>query len=253
MNERGGNRGIDAPRQAEDDFLLARFGANAADHLCKIVWHIPVRTKAADAMEELSDQRLALQRVGDFRMELHAIESARFIGHARDWRRGVARDDLEPKRQGIDFVAMAHPDVEQAVALGVAAVFDALEQLRMAACPYLGVAEFPHQSVFDHPAKLRCHGLHAITNAPNRDAEFEYELGRARRTALGDRGGPAGKDDAFRRKAAQKSVADVVGMQFAVHAGFAHAPRNQLAVLGAEVEDQNLIVHRKWTKQKTGE
>ena len=38
-------------------------------------------------------------------------------------------------------------------------------------------------------------------------------------------------------------VAHVVRMQFAVDAGFPHAPGNELGVLGTEVEDENFFVH----------
>ena len=37
--------------------------------------------------------------------------------------------------------------------------------------------------------------------------------------------------------------ADVVGMDFAVDPGLAHATRDQLRVLRAEVEDENFLVH----------
>ena len=41
---------------------------------------------------------------------------------------------------------------------------------------------------------------------------------------------------------ADERVADVAGMDLAVDAGFAHAARDQLRVLRAEVEDEDLFV-----------
>ena len=44
-------------------------------------------------------------------------------------------------------------------------------------------------------------------------------------------------------KSRMKCVGDVVGMQFAVDAGFAHAAGDQLGVLGTEIEDEDFLVH----------
>jgi hypothetical protein len=52
----------------------------------------------------------------------------------------------------------------------------------------------------------------------------------------------AGKDDALRAEAAHESVVDVPGMNLAVDPGFAHAPGDELRVLGAEIEDQDLLM-----------
>src|SRR5258706_9414896 len=102
------------------------------------------------------------------------------------------------------------------MSLGIAAVFDAVEQLRMAAGPDLGVAEFAYQPVFHHAAKLRRHGLHAIADAQNGDAGLEHPLRGAWRAAFRDRGRPAREDDSPGREIAHEIVTDIVGMQFAV-------------------------------------
>jgi hypothetical protein len=52
----------------------------------------------------------------------------------------------------------------------------------------------------------------------------------------------ARKDDALRAEAADERVVDVAGMDLAVDLGFADAPRDELRVLGAEIEDQNFLV-----------
>src|SRR5260221_81318 len=82
---------------------------------------------------------------------------------------------------------------EQPVPFCVVAVLYALHHFRMPASPNLRIPELTHQSVFHHSAQLCRHGLHAITDTQNGDAEFEHQLRRARRAALGDRGRPAGK------------------------------------------------------------
>jgi hypothetical protein len=58
----------------------------------------------------------------------------------------VAAISAEAGRQLGDLVAVAHPHVEQAVALGVSAVLDAVEQPGVAARAHLGVAELARPS-----------------------------------------------------------------------------------------------------------
>ena len=47
----------------------------------------------------------------------------------------------------------------------------------------------------------------------------------------------------FGAEVAHEGVADVAGMDLAVDPGFAHAARDQLRVLRAEIEDEDLVVH----------
>jgi hypothetical protein len=124
---------------------------------------------------------LALERVRHFRVELHGVEAALLVGHRGDRGRFVAADDLEARRQFGDLVAVAHPDVEQAVALGVAAVLDAVEQRGVAAGAHLGIAEFaPFFELSTLPPSCCGHRLHAVADAEHRHAQFEDHLRRAR-------------------------------------------------------------------------
>ena len=68
-------------------------------------------------------------------------------------------------------------------------------------------------------------------------------------TASGARGGAvvgdgfraAGEDDAARAESADGGVTGVPREDLAIDADLAHAPRDQLRVLGAEVEDQDPV------------
>ena len=111
----------------------------------------------------------------------------------------------------------------------------------MAARAHLGVAELAHLAGLDLAAQLRGHGLHAVADAQDRHAELEHDLRRARRLLLGDRGVAAREDHAARIERAHELSVNVVGMQLAVHAGFAHPPRDELGDLGAEIEDEDLV------------
>ena len=70
-------------------------------------------------------------------------------------------------------------------------------------------------------------------------------LRRTGRSAFGHRFGTAGKDDAARREFAHEVGRDIVGVKLTVDVSLAYATRDQLGVLGAEIEDQDAIVHRR--------
>ena len=127
MNQRGRNRRIDATRQTEQHLVLADFRADAGDRFVDVSGHAPIALETADFAHETLDDRFALQRMRDFRMELHRVETACFIRHACDWARSIARDDFESAWHCRDFIAMTHPHIEQAVAFAIGPVLDILE------------------------------------------------------------------------------------------------------------------------------
>src|SRR3990172_2818476 len=107
----------------------------------------------------------------------------------------------------------------------------------MAARPNLGVAELADPRALDLATELGGHRLHPVADSEHRDAELPDRPGGTRRFVLVHRGWPAGKDDPARAELADEGVGDVVRMQLAVDVRLAHSARDQLGVLGAEVED----------------
>jgi hypothetical protein len=174
INQRRGDGRIDAAREPKDHFLCTDIGSDPLDRLADMVAHDPVGAALADVEHEAAQDRLALQRMRDFRMELHTVEMARLVRHAGNRARLGRRHQCESRRHLHNLVAMAHPDVQQAMALGAAVVLDAFEQARMATRPDLGVAELPSMSSLDPAAELLCHRLHAVADAQHRHAQLEY-------------------------------------------------------------------------------
>jgi hypothetical protein len=121
-------------------------------------------------------------------------------------------------------------------------VLDAVEKARVAPGAHLGVAELAHFAGFHAPAELLRHGLHAVADAEHRRAELEDRPGCAHGRFLVRGHVAAGENDAGGAELAHEAVADVTGMNLAIHACLAHAARDELGVLGAEVEDQNLLM-----------
>ena len=174
-------------------------------------------------------------------MELHAVETARFVGNAGQRRVAGLCDDAEAGRQGVDSVAMAHPDVEQAVALRAGMVLDIAQQPGMAARAHLRIAVLALARRGDAAAELRGHSLHAVADAEHGHTEVEHQRVGTWCRGLVHRLRTAGQDHALRREAADRVRRQIPGMQLAVDTGLAHPPRDQLAVLRAEVQDQNAV------------
>ncbi len=157
----------------------------------------PEVAAAADTVNEALDDPLPLAGVGDLRVELQAVEAPFLVRHAGQGRVVRGADGMKAGRQGVDPVAVAHPDVQQAVALGAGVVLDVPQQPGVAAGAHLGVAVLAMGRRGDLAAELGGHGLHAVADAEHRDAEFEDGVVRPWRLVLVDRLRPAGEDHAL--------------------------------------------------------
>ncbi|MDT4821147.1 hypothetical protein FQZ97_543100 [compost metagenome] len=246
VDQRGGNRRIDAARQAQDHLFVADLFADARDGFGHVVGHVPVAFAAADFVHEAGQHGLALDGVRDFGVELHGVELAVFVGHAGDRAGRRGRHDLEARGQLGDLVAVAHPDLEHAVAFIRGEVGQAVEQLGVAMRADFGVAEFAVVGEADHAAQLLRHGLHAIADAQHGHAQLEHGVGHAHGAFFVGRGVAARQDDALqalRHLFAHEGVVDVARMHFGIHAGFADAAGDQLGDLRTVVENEDALVH----------
>src|SRR5699024_6886071 len=103
---------IDAAGQAQDHLVIAHQFAHAGDLVVDDVGGGPQGLAAAHVDYEAAQQRLALQRVGHFRVELHAVPALLFVGH-RGHRDAIGHGgDGEARGRDGDVVAVAHPDVQ---------------------------------------------------------------------------------------------------------------------------------------------
>ena len=118
VQQRRDDRRIDAARQAEQHLVAAHLLAHARDRVGDDVAGVPARLAAADLAHEALEHPRALQRVRDFGVELHARRSG--ASRRPCAASGAFGDEPiahEARRQLLDAVAVAHPDVEQAAAL----------------------------------------------------------------------------------------------------------------------------------------
>jgi hypothetical protein len=109
----------------------------------------------------------------------------------------------------------------------------------------VGLAELRHLVRLDGTAELPGHQLHPVADAERRDAELE-DRGVGERSALRvDRGGPAREQERERLPGTDLVGAQPVRDELGVDARLAHAARDQLAVLAAEVQDEHRALLRR--------
>ena len=173
LEERRDNGRIDAAREREQHLVATDFAAHPLDAVVDDRAGSPARRAAADLVHEPAQDACALSGVGDFGVELDAVEAALLVGDARN-RRTVGRcDEAESGRRRAHPIPVAHPHVEQSVALGIHLVLDAREQPRVSACADLRIAELPVIGRLDLPPELRRHALHAVADTEYRNPQFE--------------------------------------------------------------------------------
>ena len=242
MDEGRGDRAVDAAREAENDFFFADLIADLGDGFGDVVAHDPVGVAAADVEDEALEHGAALDGVGHFGVELQGVEAAFFVAHAGDRARRRRAHDLEARGQFGDLVAVAHPDLEHAVAVFALEIFDAFKKTGVVVGAHFGVAEFALGARLDLAAELLGHRLHAVADAEDGNARGEDGFARLVVRFFIGAHVRAREDDALRVERADEVGGDVVGVNFAVNVGFAHATGDELRHLAAEVENENAVV-----------
>ncbi len=99
MDEDGGDGGIDAAGKAADHPPLADLLADLRDRAILEGGHGPVTGKARNAVDEIGEEPRAIRRMGDFGVELNAVEFPALIGDGGEGRALRGADDGEARRQ----------------------------------------------------------------------------------------------------------------------------------------------------------
>ena len=202
-----------------------------------------VQSPVAPAMlaDEIAQQRRAVRGVHHLGMELHAVEAARLVGDGGERRVGRHADHREALRQRRDAVAVAHP---HRVPLALAP--HPLEQRGLGGHLDLGAAELAVVAALHAAAELGHHGLLAVADAEHRHAGLEDRLRRPRRGGLGHRGRAAGQDDAVGLHRLERGLGVLERHDLAIDPLLAHPAGDELGDLGAEIDDEDLVVDGVW-------
>ncbi|MNH13722.1 hypothetical protein D3C79_733030 [compost metagenome] len=191
------------------------------------------------------EQTGTLTGVGHFRVELHAVEFLLFAGHGRMGAGGGLRDRGEAGRDLGHLVTVAHPDVQQGVAVGGDGVFDVAQQgaglTGLTQHFDLGITKLTFGGRLHLATELLGHGLHAVADAEHRHAGVEHVLGGAGAAGLGHGLGAAGEDDAVGIEFADLRFGHIPGPQFAVDTDLTDTAGDKLGVLGTEIQDQDTV------------
>ncbi len=223
VQQRRNHRRIDAAREAQQDLAVPDLLTHTCDRVCDDVAGRPVTRAAADVVHEALHDRLALQRMRDLRMKLHAVEAPAAVLHGCQGRIPAAGRHLETRRQCFHAVAVAHPHLEEwRPAFGVA---EPTQQAGVARLDFR-VTELAVRRCFDLAAQFGRHGLHAVANAEDGHAELEDRVRDARRVVEVHRLRSARQDHAGRPERSDGVVVHVPGMNFRVDAALAHAARD---------------------------
>lgn len=234
VHENSRHRGIHAAGKRADDFMAAYLLTDLLHRNVDVAAHGPAAFAPADPEEEILQHLRAFFRMDDFRMELYAVEAARFIGDRRGGRELRMAREAESRRHVGDGIAVAHP---------YRRFFgNALKERAAAVAEEQGVPVFVLVRAGHFPAEGAAHELHAVADAQHRHARIEYGRIHFRSPFRVHAGRAAGEDDAFwvvrqdlfRRLRVRKDLA--------VNAAFPDAPRDELRVLSAEVDDDHCFL-----------
>ena len=233
VHEQRGDARVHAAREPADHAAVADLGADRGDLLVDDRLRAPRALAAADVLEERRQHLLAVGRVDDLGVELDPVEAALDVLQRGDGRLGRARQRGEARRRLVDRVAVRHP----ARLLGRRAG----QQPARLGDGQPRAAELADLGALDPPAERQHERLHAVADAEHGDPELEQLRIQPRRALRVHGGGAAGEDQALRVAAADLLDADVVRQQLGEDAALAHAAGDQLRVLPAVVEDDDLV------------
>ena len=184
------DRGIDAAGEGADDIVISDFFTDIFDSDVDVVAHGPAAFTFADVEEEVLQHGCAFRGVDDLRMELDSVEAAGFICHRSSRGEVGVTGESEAGRHLCDGIAMAHP---------YRCLFgDALEECGAAVSVEIGVTVFMFFRFRNFAAQGLGHELHAVADAEDRHACFEYVRIDLRRIFRIDAGWAAGENDPLR-------------------------------------------------------
>ena len=189
----------------------------------------PCLGDARDADHEVAQHLPAGRGVDDLRMELDAVEVAGWVSEP-GVRRGIGlRGRVEALGQAGDGVAVAHPDGLLPLDVREQTVVRGDGHRRRTVLPTTGRQHVTTQA--------ERHELGAVADAEHRDAAAPDGTVRVGSSDVIHRVGAAREDDGAHTAPLQLRHRRVEGQQLGIDMELAHAPRDELCELAAEVED----------------
>lgn len=230
----GRDRGVDAAGHRAEDAPVADLSAELFDRTLDEVAHDPVAPAVTNIEEEGPQDVCPLLGMVDLRVELHRVDPAFLAFHRGAGTTLGRRGDGKAFRGLGDVVRMAHP----------ANVFGPYvrEKLRFAVISDDRAPVFADAGRTDRAAQDLSDHLCAVADPEDRDAGFEERPSAKRRVLAVDAVRTTGQDDALVVSGKDPVEADRIRKDLGVDVLLADAPRDELIVLSAEIEDQYFLV-----------
>ena len=200
------------------------------------VLHRPVGLRAADAQHEVAQDLAPVDAVGDLGVELQAVDRPLAMAERRVGRVVAGGERLEV---GARLVTRSPWLIQTRV---LRPPIDSSGSIARDAD--VGRPELLVRRTVDLAAEGEVEDVHAVADAEHRRRPLPQHVqhlgpqASARRRFV-DARRTAREDDALRLEPPDDVEPDVEGMDLAVDVQLAHAPRDQLRVLRAEVEDED--------------
>ena len=162
---RSQHRGIHAAGQGAQHLAVANALPQSLDIVLHEGVHLPVTGAATDVIHEVAEHLLTLSGVEHLRVELNSVEASSLISHTGNGASRSRAHQFESRRHFSDFVAVAHPNLQIALAVFIRKVGYILQEFCVAVFTNFCVAELTLSTVFNLAAELLSHCLHAVANA----------------------------------------------------------------------------------------
>ena len=231
LDERCGDRGVDAARQAADHAGTADLCADRRDLIRHDAAGVPVGGQPCAVVQEVLQRALSERRVLHLGVPLHPEQAPGTILERRNRGAGGRRQHGEAPGRLVHRVTVAHPDRLLRGRAG--------EKLTLVGDHDRRAAVFAAPGVRDDPAQRERHGLESVADAEHGHAGVEQRrvnrrsaLGvHARRTARQDDRGRLPREQLFDRRGVRHDLR--------VDVRLAHPTRDQLRVLGPEIHHED--------------
>ena len=223
----------DSAQIARPSPICARIDSTCSSTMLSIV---QVCRQPGDVVQEVLEHLLAVLGVQHLGVPLHPGQAAPDVLERRDRRAGRRGQHGEPLGSGRHRVAVRHPD----------RVLDREVGQQRARRPDRDrrAAVLPHPRVRHLAAEPLRHQLEAVAHPEHRHAGREHASIDARRAVGVDRRRATGQHDRLRLARQHVRHRHGVRHDLGVDPRLPHPPRDQLRVLGPEVDDENQVVVR---------
>ena len=239
VHERGRHRRVDAAREPADDLRVPDLRADPRTASSMKASMVHESRAAADAVHEVREQLAAAFGVHHLGVELEAVERPLAVAHGGE--RASSRSTRCASKPAAGAARGRRGSSRRCARRGPQA-----GEERVAAALELqqGAAVLAVVRRLDDAAELLAQQLEAVADAEHRHAELEHSAVASGASASSTLDGPPESTMPCGAKRAHGVQRQTARMDLAVDAALADPARDQLGVLGAEVEDQDPVAMR---------